>query len=361
MSSCSAPAQRSILVIRLSAIGDVAISVPVVSALRKRYPEAKITVLTPTFLQPFFRGIDALEFVSPDFNGRHKGVIGVLKLGVELGRFDMVADLHDVIRTKILRLVLRLRGAKVRHINKGHREKKSLVSLQNKRLVQLKTTIERYREVFLALGLDLASITVPPREIYRLDAETEALAGTHEGMKWIGVAPFAQHRGKIYPLERMERVILMLSQIPNVRLFIFGGGATEREYAERMAVKYASVVSVIGRIGIAREMELISHLDVMLSMDSSSMHMASLVGVPVVSVWGATHPYAGFYGIGQDPQNAVCIDKECRPCSVYGNRPCVYGDYPCMSGITPERIVERVCRVASLSWGSVPDSGRERH
>lgn len=146
-----------ILVIRLSAMGDVAMSVPVVGALRKQYPEAQIVVLTPAFLQPFFRGIEALEFVSPDFTGRHKGLKGVLKLSSELGRFDMVADLHDVIRTKMLRRILRLRGAKVAYIDKGREEKKALVALENKKLVQLKTTVERYREVFLALGFEPAA------------------------------------------------------------------------------------------------------------------------------------------------------------------------------------------------------------
>ena len=123
-----------------------------------------------------------------------------------------------------------------------------------------------------------------------------------------------------------------------------------------MEEKYGSVVSVIGRIKLAREMELISHLDLMLSMDSSAMHMASLVGVPVVSVWGATHPYAGFYGIGQDPQNAVQLDMACRPCSIYGNRPCAYGDYPCMRGIAPERIVGQVCKAAGLPSVAVSGS-----
>ena len=176
----------------------------------------------------------------------------------------------------MLRRILRLRGAKVAYIDKGREEKKALVALENKKLVQLKTTVERYREVFLALGFDLPPIAVPPRVRYSLDAETEALAGAHEGKKWIGIAPFAQHQGKIYPLEQMERVIAMLSQMPGVRLFVFGGGAAEREYGERMEEKYGSVVSVIGRIKLAREMELISHLDLMLSMDSSAMHMASL-------------------------------------------------------------------------------------
>lgn len=329
-------------------MGDVAMSAPVVGALRKCYPEAQIVIMTPSFLQPFFRGIERIEFISPDFKRRHKGFRGLLRLSAELGKFDMVADLHDVIRTKMLRKVFCLRGAKVVHIDKGREEKKALVAFENKKLVQLKTTIERYREVFLKLGFDIPPIAPPQRVKYAMSPETAQLAGAHDG-KWIGIGPFAQHQGKIYPLDHMEQVIAKLSTYENVRLFIFGGGPVEREYSERMEQTYPRVTSVIGRIKLGQEMELVSNLDMMVSMDSSSMHMASLVGVPAVSIWGATHPYAGFYGLGQDPRHAVQLDMACRPCSIYGNKPCVYGDYPCMKNIDPELVVKKVREVAELS------------
>ena len=329
-------------------MGDVAMSAPVVGALRKCYPEAQIVIMTPSFLQPFFRGIERIEFISPDFKRRHKGFRGLLRLSAELGKFDMVADLHDVIRTKMLRKVFCLRGAKVVHIDKGREEKKALVAFENKKLVQLKTTIERYREVFLKLGFDIPPIAPPQRVKYAMSPETAQLAGAHDG-KWIGIGPFAQHQGKIYPLDHMEQVIAKLSTYENVRLFIFGGGPVEREYSERMEQTYPRVTSVIGRIKLGQEMELVSNLDLMVSMDSSSMHMASLVGVPAVSIWGATHPYAGFYGLGQDPRHAVQLDMACRPCSIYGNKPCVCGDYPCMKNIDPELVVKKVREVAELS------------
>lgn len=75
------------------------------------------------------------------------------------------------------------------------------------------------------------------------------------------------------------------------------------------------------------------------------MHMASLMGVPAVTVWGGTHPYAGFLGIGQSPDHVVQIDLPCRPCSIYGNEPCLFGDYWCMHGIAPERIVAKVNQI----------------
>ena len=83
----------------------------------------------------------------------------------------------------------------------------------------------------------------------------------------------------------------------------------------------------------------------MLSMDSANMHLASLVELPVVSVWGATHPYCGFTGWHQNPANEVQADLPCRPCSVFGNKPCQRGDYACLRGIDYHAIVQRLDNV----------------
>ena len=331
-----------LLVIRLSAMGNVAMVAPVLVALRRNYPNLRITVLTPKFLQPFFREVGNIEFFAPDLKGRHKGVAGLLRLGRDLGRFDLVADLHDVLRSKGLCRLMKLRGTRIERIDKGRAEKKMLTAPENKQRVQLKTTVERYREVFVRLGFDLPEIPLPSRIRYPMSEAVARLAGAHDGT-WIGVSPFAQHEGKIYPLDKMREVMLRLARIPGARIFVFGGGDAEKAYAEEVAALQDNIVSVIGRVRLGQEMELISNLDLMVSMDSSGLHMSSLVGLPVVSVWGATHPFAGFYGFGQDPALAVQVDMPCRPCSVYGNKPCLFGDYRCMRQITPGMIVSRVC------------------
>ena len=291
-----------LLVIRLSAMGDVAMVAPVLVALRRNYPNLRITVLTPKFLQPFFREVGNIEFFAPDLKGRHKGVAGLLRLGRDLGRFDMVADLHDVLRSKGLCRLMKLRGTRIERIDKGRAEKKMLTAPENKQRVQLKTTVERYREVFVRLGFDLPEIPLPSRIRYPMSEAVARLAGAHDGT-WIGVSPFAQHEGKIYPLDKMREVMLRLARIPGARIFVFGGGDAEKAYAEEVAALRDNIVSV----------------------------------------WGATHPFAGFYGFGQDPALAVQVDMPCRPCSVYGNKPCLFGDYRCMRQITPGMIVSRVC------------------
>ena len=93
------------------------------------------------------------------------------------------------------------------------------------------------------------------------------------------------------------------------------------------------------------EIDLIANLDCVVSMDSLVMHLASLMATPTVSVWGATHPGLGFLGYGFGQEGVLQTDFACRPCSVYGKKPCKYGDYRCIWSIEPQMILDRVERL----------------
>ena len=341
---------KRILIIRLTAMGDVAMTAPVVEAFYRQYPDVKITILTTPFFRPFYRDVPGAEFVEFDKNGRHKGLQGIVRLWKDIRKqykIDAVADLHDVLRSKVLRTLFRLSGAHVAVIDKGRAEKRALTRPKNKVLKPLEPTTDRYADVFGRLG---CPVTVPEHAEHKrapVPVEITAVTGVKSG-KWVGIAPFAQHEGKRYPLGLMEQVVGQLSRDERLTLFVFGGGLVEKEVAERWETAYPRTVSVIGKIKLAQELDLIAGLDVKITMDSSAMHMASLQGVPVVSVWGATHPYAGFMGWGQSMDNAVQLDLPCRPCSVYGNKPCMYGDYRCLHGIPPESIVEKVRNILGI-------------
>jgi ADP-heptose:LPS heptosyltransferase len=335
---------KRLLIIRLTAMGDVAMSAPVIAALRRGYPKLRIVLLTTPFFRPFFREIPDLEFVEPDLKKRHDGWSGLLRLWWEIWRtyrIDRVADLHDVIRTKILRKYFRLSLTRVKKIHKGRREKRELIRYEDKVFRPLETTVERYADVFRRLGYPVET----PRELVPhtcpVPPTIEALTGPKRG-KWIGIAPFAQHPGKVYPMEKMKEVLAALSRRDGLRLFIFGGGPAEKAAAEELEKAFPRTLSVVGKIPLTEELDLIAGLDGMVSMDSSAMHMASLMGVPAVTVWGGTHPYAGFLGIGQSPEHVVQVDLPCRPCSIYGNEPCLFGDYRCMHDIDPQRIVAKI-------------------
>lgn len=331
-------------------MGDVAMTVPVVDSLARQYPDVRITVLSQKFARPFFEHMPHnVGFMEADLKGEYHGVKGLNALYRRLTakNFTAIADLHSVLRSKYLRMRFNIGRFNVAHIDK-HRDLRRALTTdgEGKRMEQLPTSFENYAEVFARLGYP---VKVEFRSIFGdgkgdLSLLPPALNSKAEGEQWIGIAPFAAHRGKIYPADLMEQTLKLIAERrPKARLLLFGGGkeemATMKEWQQ--GNKHLEIVADIMK-GIDKELVLMSHLDVMLSMDSANMHLASLTGTPVVSVWGATHPYAGFMGWGQSMEHAVQLDLPCRPCSIYGNRECHKGDYPCLRGITPEMIVEKL-------------------
>lgn len=335
-----------ILVIRFSAIGDVAMSIPVVHSLAVQYPQHQIVVLSRPMLAPLFERLPKnVQFHTVDVKGKHAGVAGLTRLFHELKeeRFDAVADFHDVLRSKYLRWRFKLAGVKVAHLDKGRSGKRKLIRRRNKVMTCQKSSFQRYAEVLRDLGFPVRLNFTSLFGEGKGDIQNMIpLTGPKGEDKWIGIAPFAAHAGKIYPLSLQEQVISQLSARNHTKVFLFGGGAKETKILEKWANRFPHVISMAGKLELHSELALMSHLDVMLSMDSANMHLASLVNIPVVSVWGATHPYAGFMGWKQLPTNAVQLELPCRPCSVFGNKPCFRKDYACLQEITPDSVVKRI-------------------
>jgi ADP-heptose:LPS heptosyltransferase len=164
--------------------------------------------------------------------------------------------------------------------------------------------------------------------------------GVKQG-RWIGFAPFSAHTGKTYPMDMSEELIKLLSERYD-RVFIHSGGGEEAEFAKSMEAKYSNVTALWPHLNISQERDLISHLDAVVTMDSFVMHLASLVATPAVSIWGATHPEFGFLGYGLGDEGVLQVEMSCRPCSVYGKKPCKNGTYKCLRAITPEMVVAKV-------------------
>lgn len=340
--------RKAVLISRFSALGDVAMTLPAVYDACTANPDADFYFLTRHHPAQVFINKPSNLTMTPVNLENYKGVQGMRRLARALckryGITDYI-DLHDVLRTKLLRFFMRLEGVRISRLDKGRRSKKELTRRSNKMLVQLKPMPERYREVFYRAGIALANDFESLFGEGRGDREAfSAVTGPKQpGWKWIAIAPFAKHKGKIYPVDQLERVIDHLNRKENVKIFMMGYGEEESSIIDRLSARYSSVVNMAkANIGIPAELALLSHCDVMLSMDSANMHLASLVGLRVVSVWGATHPYTGFLGWKQRTRDVVELDMTCRPCSVFGDKPCLRGDYHCLSGITPKMIIERL-------------------
>lgn len=336
---------RHILVIRLSAMGDVAMMLPVLKAFTEKYPDVKLTLLTNSFFAPVFKDLRNVQIFEAEVRGRHKGVGGLKKLSSELIdlRIDAVADMHDVLRSNILKIYFKLKGLPVLQIKKGRREKKALTRKENKVFKQLKSTHQRYADVFEKMGypLNLDEVeTLPGQELH---GRVKAITGERSG-KWIGFAPFAQHASKAYPEDLVKKVLQELQKEENIKIFLFGGGKEETGKLAAWEKELRNSVSIAGKLSFEDELALISNLDAMLSMDSGNGHLAANFGVPVITLWGLTHPYTGFAPFGQPEKNSLLPDLKkypAIPTSVYGkNVPQGYEEV--MRSIPPEAVVEKV-------------------
>nr|WP_297784419.1 glycosyltransferase family 9 protein [uncultured Allomuricauda sp.] len=337
-----------ILVIRLSAMGDVAMTVPVIRALTRQYPEVQLTVLTKKPFTPIFDGLENVKVKEADVKNSHKGMVGLWRLYKELKslKIDAVADLHNVLRSRILQKYFALARVPFVQLDKGRKEKKALTRPKNKIFHQLKTTHKRYADVFAELGFAIDLTTTEPLNRIQLSEKVLDLV-RQDTKKWVGIAPFAAHEGKMYPLEFTKMIIEQLNNTDRYKILLFGGGVKEVEVLEKIADDYENALCMAGKLNLSEELQLISNLDVMLSMDSGNAHMAANYGIPVVTLWGVTHPYAGFYPFGQPMENALMADREAYPLiptSVYGNK-VPHGYENAMKTITPKEVLNKLLKV----------------
>jgi ADP-heptose:LPS heptosyltransferase len=318
-----------VLAYRFSAFGDVAMTAPVFREFLEQNPDVEIIMVSRKNFEGLFADIPNVIFKGIDLDD-YKGFFGLRRLASELIKEfnpDYIANLHDVIRTKILDKIYRQKGLKVFKINKGKEEKERLTDVWNLNKVQLKRTVERYADVFREMGFTVEL--------------SHQLRPTSHKKSGIGFAPFAQHKGKMLPLEKSYELAKILSKKHTI--YFFGGGKKETETLEKWELEIPNTKSLSGKLSLTEELHKISELELMISMDSANMHLASLMGTRCISVWGATHPYAGFLGFGQSENDVVQVtDLTCRPCSVFGDKECYRGDWACLEELNIQKIVQAV-------------------
>ena len=342
---------QHIAVMRLSAMGDVAMTVPVVRAFVQQNPAIRVTVVSRPFFKPLFDTIPNVSFFAFDEKQRHKGFIGLLRLFQDLKglHIDAFADLHDVLRSKVIRTLFALTGKKTAFVDKGRAEKAALTRAENKIFNPLTSMFERHVKVFEQLGfsVDLSNPTFPEKavlsnDILKMLVENEKIPD-FSGIK-IGIAPFAQYDSKVYPFDLMQEVINQLASTKTYKILLFGGGKKEMEHLYSLSKGKENVVVVAGQLEFQQELQLISNLDVMLSMDSGNAHLAAMLGVKVITLWGATHPFAGFSPFNQSLENTLVSDRNLYsklPTSVYGNK-IVKGYEDAMRTISVESIIDKI-------------------
>ena len=332
-------------------MGDVAMTVPVILGLCKKYPSIKITVLTKPFMAPIFSDIPNVSVFNAEVKEKHKGILGLWKLYKELInlQIDMVADLHHVLRSSILKQFFKLKAIPFIQIDKGRDEKKNLIDPKRVKIEPLKSTFKRYSEVFDKLGFPISvdEMGVMPKKLFPKDL---AHLKYDEDQFLVGIAPFAAFKGKMYPLHLMEEVVNKLNNTNKYKIILFGGGEQEVELLNAWENKFNNVFSAAGKLSFSAELGLISNVKLMLAMDSGNAHLAAMFGVPTITLWGITHPYAGFGPFNQPDNNSLLSNRvkyPLIPTSIYGNK------YPdgydkVMETIAPEAVLNRINEILNI-------------
>ena len=342
-----------LLVIRISAMGDAALTTPVLRAVAQQYPDVEIVLVTRPAFKPFYYSIKGLTLFFIDLRGRHKGFAGLIRLFRDIsktGRFDAFIDLHDVLRSRTLRFFFRLSGVPAFVIDKGRGEKRSVISGKIRR--KLKHSVERYSDTFARAGFPV-NLTEGPWIIPNPSAfaEIASMSGSKHDLK-IGVAPYARHKLKRWPEEYMIRLLGMIADKYRAKFFLFGGNDEMEKLAAFQSV-IKDAVNTAGTLSLDEELALISRLDLMIAMDSSNMHMAALSGTKVISIWGGTDPLTGFGAWMQPDEHSIKIPVDeltCRPCTIFGKGECARGDLACMNWLTPEIVFREIEKILSPGY-----------
>ena len=333
-----------VLITCFSSISNVAAIVPQLYGLVNDYPQHEFVVLSRSFLKPLFDKLPRVTFVGADIRGEHKTIVGVYRLFKQLKamRPDVVLDMQRSWRTKLITRLFALLGTKTLQIGFTRREQKHLIKRGANKYHPIPTIFDRqarlYAKIRLKVNDDFHKLYDPNMEQV---AKIKELYGEKHG-HWIGIAPFSIARGKTLPLRKMKNVIAHFDKQPNTKIFLFGAGEMENELLSDWQSLYDNVYAVHTNLKLDDELVLMNFLDVMLCMDSANMHLASLMAVPVVSVWGATHPYSGFLGWKQSIDNCVGVDFSCRPCTAHSDKKCKYGDYRCLESLHSSKIIETI-------------------
>jgi ADP-heptose:LPS heptosyltransferase len=339
---------KYILVIRFSAIGDVALTTAVLRAVDPG--DHKILVLSRSSYADFFNHMERTQFFRADLNGRHKGLTGIIRLVRDINRnfkITQVIDLHSVLRTWIIDLMYGLKGIRVNRIDKGRKDKKKFI--KHKINIELPHNIERYSDVFRKAKLITGNPIIPS---FTISDEVEKEATkiiSHivpKGYDIIGISPFTKHKTKSWGIDNIRSLMQLLLSEHKVYFFLFGG-REELSGLETLSSSSVNCHIIAGKYNLEKELALISRLGFMISMDSANMHLAALSGIPTVSIWGGTHPAMGFAPYGNQEHIIVQTpDSElgCRPCTVYGKGDCIRKDikYKCLKLIDHKEVFRHI-------------------
>ncbi|MCK4590992.1 MAG: glycosyltransferase family 9 protein [Candidatus Latescibacteria bacterium] len=353
-----------ILIIRLSSLGDVVLASTVIDALKEKLPAAALSLLVYSKYRDLYdkdRRLTDLISLPPSPASFFDLLRKLRKM-----RFDTILDLHCNIKSLLIRMLVPA-GRKVSY-RKGHWRRALMVRAARLKapgrrrfllapcrpvaeLLCQKTRTHHTVELFLKplRRLGVETTMRPPRLFIQPEAAAEVEGFLSQNdvsaeQVLIGIAPGARWSAKRWTTSGFAQVCDQLLKDPNIRL-IFLGNQADLDFTQQILTRMGGKPLVAtGQFGLKGLVAAIGRCSLLLTNDSGPMHIATALEIPVVAIFGPTHPKLGFSPLG--PRDVLLhADLRCSPCSLHGEKRCILKHRQCMEQITPETVFEAIRRV----------------
>jgi len=322
-----------VLVVRFSSIGDIVLTKPVVSAIKKQFPETEIHYLTKNVFHSLLSEDPNIRMI----HGIDKSINEKIE-ALKSEKFDWVIDLHNNLRTKSLKFKLRTKSSTYTKLNI---RKWFLVKFKFNRLPN-KHVVDRYFEAVSVLNVKNDG-TYDNFQIAKLNQVDVSAELNLIPSQYITVAIGAQYATKRMPVEMMVALFEKIKQP-----IILIGGKVDFNTAEEIIDRsnHPEIINTCGKYNIQQSADIVRQSAKLLTNDTGMMHIAATFNVPIVSVWGSTVPDFGMYPYRPLKKESYSIHQVkglgCRPCSKIGFQACPKKHFNCMKQQNIEEIASEL-------------------
>lgn len=316
------------LIIRLSSLGDIILTQAVVAALRRNYPNCRITFAC----KEAFKGIVQMMGSNIEVLCWREKLSFFKDLREQ--EYDAVFDLHGKLASHLITLF-----AKARKKYRYHKQRKLREQIVKHETDEaISSTVDLY---FSALTELLPDAGWEPPKLYPhlLSSDEVSLPPEWEGKRVIAIFAGAAHFTKTYPLAQYRDLLCLAKEEWR---FIFLGSEAEKELSEAIRGSFEAIsINQCGAYDLVSLASLLQNVDLVISSDSGPMHLAAALGCRQIAIFGSTHPRLGFAPLNPKAE-VLCADLPCQPCTLHGRESCPLEHWDCMTQISPQMLFEAV-------------------
>lgn len=311
---------RKLLIIRLSSLGDILLTTPLLRRIKNQYPEAEIDYVVRPEFKACLEHNPNISGLLPYKNGKDE----ILRLAerIKNGKYELALDLQNNYRSSEL---TRYANAPVYRFSKNSIKKFLLVNFKINLLKNALPIPERYSKTlpFLKSSDEGLEFYLRDEDYEKIKKETDLIA----------LCPGARHRTKMWPKEYFIRLGKMLEQ--NGKKTALIGGQSDIELCEELAREIPGAENLCSQNDLYALAKGLMRCSAAVCNDSGMMHLACAVKTPVLAIFGSTVKEFGFTPYQNKSLILENNSLSCRPCSHIGRAACPKGHLECLYKITP--------------------------